>query len=83
VKNEHLRIHKVLVFRDRSDRAASLRDARRAVVVRSTSVPLLLCGFTVASVASVFGGGYTAGEIDVILKSSIFIAGTSAVPGKS
>jgi hypothetical protein len=25
----------------------------------------------------------TAGEIDVILKSSIFIAGTSAVPGKS
>ncbi len=27
--------------------------------------------------------GYTAGEIDVILKSSIFIAGTSAVPGKS
>ena len=27
--------------------------------------------------------GYTAGEMDVIRKSSIFIAGTSAVPGKS
>ncbi|MCU1382869.1 MAG: hypothetical protein JWL71_1566 [Acidobacteria bacterium] len=26
---------------------------------------------------------YTAGEIDVIRKSSIFIAGTSAVPGLS
>jgi len=33
--------------------------------------------------AEIAGRHYTAGEIEVIRKSSIFIAGTSAVPGKS
>jgi hypothetical protein len=53
VKNEHPEIEEVLVFRDRSDRAASLRDARRTAAVRSTSVALLLCGDPVLSVFSV------------------------------
>ena len=67
----------------RSDpiRAASLRDARRT---RASSVrsPLLRCSVVLPfSPSPPLSDGYTAGEIDVILKSSIFIAGTSAVPG--
>ena len=32
---------------------------------------------------AISAGGQTAGDTDVIVKSSIFIAGTSAVPGLS
>jgi len=53
VKNEHPGIDEVLVFRDRSDRATSLRDARRTAAVRSTSVAPCLCGDPVLSVSSV------------------------------
>jgi len=44
VKNEHLMNAEVFVFRDRSDRAASLRDARRTISPPFISVAPLLCG---------------------------------------